>query len=89
VQVPAPGIRGAKGEEKGKGLTVRWGAEGGGKPNPNARGDAQEPERRGGTTRDERARDREVPHPHWGGRDQSGASAGNVWCRTPGDLPAV
>jgi hypothetical protein len=25
VQVPTPGIRGAEGEEKGKGVTARWG----------------------------------------------------------------
>ena len=89
MQVPAPGIRGAKGEEKGKGLTVRWGAEGGGKPNPKTRGDEQKSERRCGTTRDERARDREVPHPQRGVRYQSGVYTSKVLCLTPGDLPAV
>ena len=43
MRVPAPGIRGAEGEEKGKGVTARWGAEGGGKPNLNARGDLSAP----------------------------------------------
>lgn len=89
MRVLAPGNRGAEGEEQGKGVTVRWGAEGGGKPNPNARGDVQEPDLRCGTTRDERARDRDVLHPQRGVLYKSGAYAPNVLCLTLGDLPAV
>jgi hypothetical protein len=55
-----PGIRGAEGEEKGKGVTARWGLE---------EAQSKRAGRRTGTgyevwyTRDERARDREVLHP--------------------------
>ena len=34
-------------------------------PNPTRRGDAQDPDTRGGTTRDERGRDREVLQAQW------------------------
>jgi len=40
-------------------------------------------------TRDERARDREVLHPHWGVLYKSGAYAPNVLCLTLGDLSTV
>ena len=59
------------------------------KPNPNARGDEQEPDTRCGTTRDERARDREVLHPQRGVLDTSGVCALNVLGLTLGDLHAV
>jgi hypothetical protein len=60
VQVPVPGVSGAEGEEKGKGVIARWRLE----EAPSTRAG-----RRTGTgeevwcTRDERARDREVLHP--------------------------
>jgi hypothetical protein len=59
VQVPVPGVRAAEGEEKGKGVTARWGLE---------EAQSKDAGRRTGTgyevwyTRDERARDREVLH---------------------------
>jgi hypothetical protein len=60
VQGLVPGMRGAEGEEKGQGVTARWGLE----EAPSTRAG-----RRTGTgyevwcTRDERARDREGLHP--------------------------
>jgi len=52
-------------------------------------GDVQEPETRGGTTGDERARDREVLHPRVGVFDHSGAYARTVLCLTLGGLQTV
>ena len=86
MEVPVPGSRGAEGKEKGKGVIARWGLE-----------EAQSKcaGRRTGTgyevwyTRDERARDREVLHPHGGVLYKSGVYARKVLCLTLGDLPVV
>jgi hypothetical protein len=81
VKVLAPGSRGAEGEEKGKGVTARWGLK---EAQSNRAG------RRTGTgyevwpTRDERARDREVLPPHWGVLYKSGVYAPNVLGLTSG-----
>ena len=86
MKVLAPGDRGAEGEEKGKGVTARWGLEG---------AHSIRSGRRKGTgyevwpTRDERARDREVLHPQWGVLYKSGVYARNALCLTLGDLPVV
>jgi hypothetical protein len=63
VKVPCPGIRGAEGQEKRKGVTARWGLkeawnEGAGR----GTGTGYEVWH----SRDERARDREVLHPQLG-----------------------
>jgi hypothetical protein len=84
VKVPVPGFSGAEGKEKGKGVTARWGPE---------EAQSKTAGRRTGTgyevwyIRDERARDREVLHPHVGVLYKSGVYAGKVLCLTPGDLP--
>jgi hypothetical protein len=86
VQVLAPSVRAAEGEEKGKDVTARWGLE---------EAPSKDAGRRTGTgekvwyTRDERARDRKVLHTPWGGRDKSGVYASPAQCLTPGDLYAV
>ena len=61
LKVPRPGMRGAEGQGKRKGVTARWGLE-----------DAWNERAGRGTrtgyevwySRDERVRDREVLHPH-------------------------
>jgi hypothetical protein len=81
-----PGVRGAEGKEKGKGLSREAGLE-----------EAQSKcaGRRTGTgsevwyARDERARDREVLHPQRGVLYKSGVYAQNDLCLTLGDLPVV
>jgi hypothetical protein len=81
-----PGVRGAEGKEKGKGVAARRGLK---------EAQSENAGRRTGTgsevwcTRDERARDREVLHPHWGVLYKSGAYAWKVLCLTPGDLPCA
>jgi hypothetical protein len=86
VQVPMPGVSAAEGEEKGQGVTARWGLE---------EAPSKDAGRRTGTgyevwyTRDERARDREVLHARWGVLDQSGVYAAKVLCLTPGGLHGV
>ena len=61
VEVPIPGVSGAEGKEKDKGVTARWGLE---------EVQSEHAGRRTGTgyevwyTRDELARDNEVLHPH-------------------------
>jgi len=82
VKVLAPGISGAEGKEKGKGVIVRWGLE---------EAQSKHAGRRIGTryevwyTRNELARDSEVLHPQ-GVLYKSGAYAWKVLCLTPGDL---
>jgi hypothetical protein len=72
VKVVAPGVRAAEGEEKGKGVTVRWGLE---------EAPSKDAGRRTGTgyeawhTWDERARDREVLHAQGGVLYKSGVYA--------------
>jgi hypothetical protein len=83
---PCPGVRGAEGQVKRKGVVVRrglkeaWSACAG----------------RGTRTgyevwhaRDERARHSTVLHPHWGVLDKSGACASMVPRLAPGGLPTV
>ena len=86
MQVLAPGVRAAEGEEKGQGVTARRGLE-----------DAQSNDagRRTGTgeavwdTRDERARDRDVLQARGGGLDPSGAYASHALGLPPGGLPGA
>ena len=86
VQVPVPGVSAAEGEEKGKGVTARWGLE---------EAHSNEVGRRTGTgyegwySRDEQARDREVLQARWGGLDTSGVYASTVLCLPPGGLHGV
>jgi hypothetical protein len=81
-----PGIRGAEGQEKGKGIIVRWGLE---------EAQSKSAGRRTGTgfevwyIRDERARGREALHPHGGVLYESGVYARNDPCFTLGDLPVL
>ena len=81
-----PGLSGAEGKEKGKGVVVRQGLE---------EAKSETAGRRTGTgyevwyIRDERARDREVLHPQRGVLYKSGVYARNVLGLTLGDLPAV
>jgi hypothetical protein len=57
VQVPVPGVSAAEGEEQGQGVTARWGLEAA----PSTDGGRRTgPGSEGWSTRDERARDREV-----------------------------
>lgn len=85
-KVPIPGVSGAEGKEKDKGVTVRWGRE---------EVQSEHAGRRTGTgyevwyTRDELARDNEVLHPHGGVLYKSGVYAWKVRCLTPGDLPCA
>ena len=86
MQVPVPGTSAAEGEEKGKGVTARWGLE---------EAQSKDVGRRTGTgyevwhTWDERARDREVLHARWGVLYKSGVYASKVLCLTPGGLHGV
>jgi hypothetical protein len=86
VQVPVPGVSAAAGEEKGTGVTARWGLE---------EAPSNEVGRRTGAgyevwyTRDERARDREVLQARWGVLDTSGVDASQVRCLTPGGRHGV
>jgi hypothetical protein len=81
-----PGVSAAAGEEKGPGVTARWGLE---------EAPSNEVGRRTGAgyevwyTRDERARDREVLHARWGVLYKSGVYASKVRCLTPGGLHGV
>jgi hypothetical protein len=79
-------MRGAEGQGKRKGVTVRWGL----KEAWNERAG------RGTRTgyevwyaRGERARDRKALHPHWGVLYKSGVYARTVWQLTAGDLQGV
>jgi hypothetical protein len=78
VEVPIPGVSGAEGKEKDKGVTARWGPE---------EVQSEHAGRRTGTgyevwyTRDELARDNELY--------KSGVYAWKVLCLTPGDLPCA
>jgi hypothetical protein len=86
VKVLTPGIRGAEGKEKGKGVIVRWGLK---------EAQSENAGRRTGTgyevwyARGERARDCEALHPQWGVLYKSGAYAWKVLCLTPGGLYGV
>jgi hypothetical protein len=86
VEVPTPGVRGAEGEEKGKGVIVRRRPE-----EAQSKGTG----RRTGTgsevwyTWDELARASEVLHPRVGVLYQSGAYVQKVLCLTLGDRHAV
>ena len=85
MKVPVPGLSGAEGKEKGKGVVVRQGLE---------EAQSETAGRRTGTgyevwyIRDERARDREVLHPQRGVLYKSGVYARNVLGLTLGDLSA-
>jgi hypothetical protein len=75
VKVPRPGIRGAEGQGKRKGVTARWGLKGAW----NARaGRGTRTRDEVWYSRDERARDREVLHPQWAVLDKSGVYARTV-----------
>jgi hypothetical protein len=75
VKVPRPGIRGAEGQGKRKGVTARWGL----KEAWNERaGRGTRTRYEVWYSRDERARDREVLHPQWAVLDKSGAYARKV-----------
>jgi len=87
VKVLVPGDRGAEGEEKGQGAHHEVGS--GGSPNPHARGDEQEPERRCGTPGTSGHVTAKSSIRRGGGLYQSGVYARNVLCRTLGDLPVV
>ncbi len=86
VQVPVPGISAAAGEEKGQGVTARWGLE---------EAQCKEVGRRTGTgdevwdTRDERARAREVRQARGGVRYKAGVDAAKVRWLTPGGRQGV
>jgi len=81
-----PGIRGAEGKEKGKGVIARCGLK---------EAQSEDAGRRTETgyevwyTRDEPARDGEILLPQWGVLYKSGAYAWKVLCLTPGDLPCA
>jgi hypothetical protein len=81
-----PGVRGAEGKEKGKGVIVRWGLK---------EAQSEDAGRRTETghevwyTRDEPARDSEVLSPRWDVLYKSGAYAWKVLFLTPGDLPCA
>jgi len=83
---PTPGISGAEGEEKGKGVIGRWRLE---------EAQSKGAGRRTGTgqevwyTWNEWAPDHEVLHPRVGVLYKSGAYARTVLCLTLGDLHAV
>jgi hypothetical protein len=75
VKVPSPGVRGAEGQGKRQGVTVRWGLkeawnEGAGR-GTRTRDEVWD-------VRDEGARPHEVLHPPWGVLDQSGVYAPTV-----------
>ena len=86
MEVPGPGVRGAEGKEKGKGVTARWGLE---------EAQSKDAGRRTGTgyevwyARGELARDSEALHPRWGVLYKSGVYASKVVCLTPGGLHGV
>jgi hypothetical protein len=72
VEVPVPGGSAAAGEEPGTGVPARWGPEAGPSQEAGRRpgtGDA------GGSTRDARARDRDVLQARWGVRAHAGVAA--------------
>ena len=83
MQVLAPGVCAAAGEEQGQGVTVRWGLEA---------APSNEAGRRTGTgeevwyARGERARDRAGLQARWGVLDQSGVYAAPAQGLTPGEL---
>ena len=86
VEVPTPGVRGAAGEEQGQGVSVRWRLKEAHSKHAGRRtGTGYE----GGTTWDERARDRAVLHPRGGVLDQSGAYVQKGRCLPLGELHAV
>ena len=78
-----PGARCSRRRRRGKGQGHPRAVGSGGSPIRTMRGDAQAPETRCGTTRDERARDREVLHARWGVHDPSGVDASPAQGLTP------
>ena len=72
VKVLVPGNRGAEGEEKGKGVIVRWGLK---EAQSKSVGRRTETGYEVWYTRDELARDSEVLHPQRGVRYKSGVYA--------------
>ena len=86
MKVPASGVRGAEGKEKGKGVAARRGPE---------EAQSENAGRRTGTgyevwyTRGQWARDHEALHPQRGVLYKSGAYAWKVTCLTLGGLRGV
>ena len=86
MEVLGPGVRGAEGKEKGKGVVVRRGLE---------EAQSKDAGQRTGTGYEvwyawgELARDSKALHPRWGVLYKSGVHASKVVCLTPGGLHGV
>ena len=86
VEVPGPGVRGAEGKEKGKGVVVRRGLE---EAQSKDAGDEQEPDMRCGTSGASWHVTVKPSIRAWGVLYKSGVYALKVVCLTPGGLHGV